>query len=41
MGHANQIALGIAIIKSKRTVYCLDGDGAVLMHTGSMGLLAI
>ena len=39
MGHANQIALGIAIIKSKRTVYCLDGDGAVLMHTGSMGII--
>jgi len=39
MGHANQIALGIAIAKPERTVYCFDGDGAVLMHTGSMGIV--
>jgi phosphonopyruvate decarboxylase len=39
MGHANQIALGIAIAKPNREVYCLDGDGAVLMHTGSMGII--
>ena len=39
MGHANQIALGIALAKPKRTVYCFDGDGAVLMHTGSMGII--
>ncbi|CAF4843383.1 unnamed protein product, partial [Rotaria sp. Silwood2] len=34
MGHASAIALGIAIQKPNRTVYCLDGDGAVLMHMG-------
>jgi len=39
MGHANQIALGIAIAKPNRNVYCLDGDGAVLMHAGSMGIV--
>ena len=39
MGHANQIALGIALAKPKQTVYCFDGDGAVLMHTGSMGII--
>ena len=39
MGHANQIALGIALEKPKRNVFCLDGDGAVLMHTGSMGII--
>jgi len=39
MGHANQIALGIAIAKPKRTVYCFDGDGAALMHTGSLGII--
>ena len=39
MGHANQIALGIAIAKPNRKVYCLDGDGAVLMHTGSIGII--
>ena len=36
MGHANQIALGIAIQKKDRRVYCLDGDGALLMHMGSL-----
>lgn len=39
MGHANQIALGIALENPIRTVYCFDGDGAVLMHTGSMGII--
>ena len=40
MGHANQIALGIAINKPDRNVICLDGDGAVLMHMGSLALNA-
>jgi phosphonopyruvate decarboxylase len=39
MGHANQIALGLAIGKPNRTIYCIDGDGAVLMHTGSLGII--
>lgn len=36
MGHANQIAVGIALQKPKRQVLCLDGDGAALMHMGSL-----
>lgn len=43
MGHASQIALGVALRKPARPVYCLDGDGAVLMHMGglaSIGTLA-
>ena len=36
MGHASQIALGIALQKPDRTVYCLDGDGALLMHMGAL-----
>ncbi len=36
MGHACMIALGIALEKPERTVYCLDGDGAALMHMGSL-----
>ena len=36
MGHANQIAIGIALQKPNRRVVCLDGDGAALMHMGSM-----
>jgi phosphonopyruvate decarboxylase len=39
MGHASQIALGIALQKPDRDVYCLDGDGALIMHMGSMALI--
>lgn len=39
MGHANQIALGIALADSNRHVFCFDGDGAVIMHTGSLGII--
>lgn len=39
MGHASQIALGIALEKPDRKIFCFDGDGAVLMHTGSMGII--
>tara|TARA_Y100001972_G_C7665355_1_gene336226 strand:- start:1011 stop:2129 length:1119 start_codon:yes stop_codon:yes gene_type:complete len=39
MGHASQIALGIALEKPNRNVYCLDGDGAVLMHMGSLAII--
>ena len=40
MGHASQIALGIALQKPKRKVYCFDGDGASLMHMGNMAITA-
>ena len=36
MGHSSSIALGIALEKSDRNVYCFDGDGAFLMHTGAV-----
>lgn len=36
MGHASMIALGIAREKDNQDVYCFDGDGAVLMHAGSL-----
>lgn len=36
MGHSSSIALGIALEKTDRNVYCFDGDGALLMHTGSI-----
>ncbi|MBU3220243.1 phosphonopyruvate decarboxylase [Clostridium algidicarnis] len=38
MGHASQIALGIALSKPKKNVYCLDGDGALLMHLGGLAI---
>ena len=40
MGHASQIALGIAIELKNRGVYCLDGDGSIIMHMGSLAISA-
>ena len=40
MGHASQIALGIALAQPKRHVWCFDGDGAAIMHMGSMAIVA-
>ena len=39
MGHASQIALGIALQKPKRRVFVFDGDGALLMHMGGMAII--
>lgn len=39
MGHASQIALGIALEKSNHKIYCFDGDGAAIMHMGSMAII--
>lgn len=39
MGHNNSIALGVAIHKPEQRIWCIDGDGAVLMHMGSMAVL--
>ncbi len=35
MGHTSQIAMGIALAKPDKQVYCLDGDGSAIMHLGS------
>lgn len=40
MGHASQIALGIALAQPERRVWCFDGDGAAIMHMGSMAIVA-
>lgn len=39
MGHASQIALGIALHKPNRRVVVFDGDGAMLMHMGGMAII--
>ncbi|MBO4845836.1 MAG: phosphonopyruvate decarboxylase [Lachnospiraceae bacterium] len=39
MGHSSSIALGVALNKPNTTIWCVDGDGAVLMHMGSMAVL--
>ena len=40
MGHASQIALGIAMAQPGRRIWCFDGDGAAIMHMGSMAIIA-
>lgn len=40
MGHASMIALGYAKQRPDKKVFCIDGDGAVLMHMGSLAFLA-
>ena len=37
MGHSSHIALGISMFK-KNNVYCIDGDGSVIMHMGSLAI---
>lgn len=39
MGHSSSIALGIALRKPGKKVWCIDGDGAFLMHMGSLAVI--
>ena len=39
MGHSSSIALGVALNRPERKVWCVDGDGAVLMHMGAMAVV--
>lgn len=39
MGHSSSIAVGIALQKPQRNIYCFDGDGAVLMHMGASAVI--
>jgi len=39
MGHCSQIALGIALFEENRRIYCLDGDGSVIMHMGGLAVI--
>ncbi len=39
MGHSSSIALGIALKKEKNNVYCIDGDGSVIMHMGALAII--
>lgn len=39
MGHASSIALGIALQKPDVRLWCIDGDGAALMHLGAMAVI--
>lgn len=39
MGHASSIALGVALNKPGQKIWCIDGDGAALMHMGAMAVI--
>lgn len=39
MGHSSSIALGIALQKPETKIWCIDGDGAALMHLGAMAVI--
>ncbi|WP_340557771.1 phosphonopyruvate decarboxylase [Streptomyces sp. GSL17-111] len=39
MGHASALALGVALARPERTVVVLDGDGAALMHLGTLSVI--
>ncbi len=35
MGHSSSVAIGYAL-NSKKQIFCLDGDGSILMHLGAL-----
>ena len=39
MGHSSSIALGAALQRQDRRFWIIDGDGALLMHMGSMAVI--
>lgn len=39
MGHSSSIALGIALERPDRRIFCFDGDGAFIMHMGALGIV--
>ena len=41
MGLAPSIALGVALAQPSRKVFCLEGDGSILMHLGSLATIAM
>lgn len=38
MGHVLSISLGVAISAKNKKIVCLDGDGSLIMHMGSMAI---
>ena len=39
MGHCSSIALGLAISNPQRKIICIDGDGSLIMHMGSLAMI--
>ncbi|MFW9948235.1 MAG: sulfopyruvate decarboxylase subunit beta [Candidatus Odinarchaeota archaeon] len=40
MGLASSIALGLAISQPEKKIWCIDGDGSILMNLGSLSTIA-
>ena len=40
MGHCSSIALSVASFHPNRRIWCIDGDGAMLMHMGALPVIA-
>ena len=38
MGHSASLTLGVSLKSNKQSI-CLDGDGSLLMHLGSLGIV--
>lgn len=39
MGHCSSIALGLALHRPEKNFWCVDGDGALLMHMGALAVI--
>lgn len=39
MGHSSSIALGLALCNKHKLIWCIDGDGAMLMYMGAMAII--
>ncbi len=39
MGHCSSIALGVALNIPNKKIWCIDGDGSILMHMGSLAVI--
>lgn len=39
MGHCSSIALGLTLNRPEKTFWCIDGDGALLMHMGAIAVI--
>lgn len=39
MGHCSSIALGLALNRLEKIFWCVDGDGALLMHMGALAVI--
>lgn len=40
MGHCSSIALGVALNKPDKRIWCIEGDGSALMHMGAIPVIA-